>query len=217
MDFIKVKQPPSFKAHAYGEIKKGIIQHEVKPGSMLNERSLSESLGISRTPLKSALQQLEIEGWIQSLPRKGIFVQTINRQDVDDVFQLRKANETLAIELLIPLLDKQTINRIEEVGGQLSASKEDALLFLYQDSSFHLLLAELSQNRRLFTLMQNLTDHIDWYRFAALRAGQSLDEASNEHSLIVEGLREGNTEQTKHAVLSHIDNIYHTIIKNLEE
>ena len=72
MSFLKAEQPQLFKDHAYKEIKKGIIQHEVEPGSMLYERSLSESLGISRTPLKLALQQLELEGWIQSIPRKGI-------------------------------------------------------------------------------------------------------------------------------------------------
>ena len=120
MSFLKAEQPHLFKDHAYKEIKKGIIQHKVEPGSMLYERSLSESLGISRTPLKLALQQLELEGWIQSVPRKGILVKTINRHDVDEVFQLRKANEVLVIELLIPLLDNETIDKIEKVDKQLS-------------------------------------------------------------------------------------------------
>lgn len=69
--FSKVEQPPSFKDHAYREIKRAIIQHDIAPGSTIHERTLSESLGISRTPLKLALQQLEMEGWVQSLPRKG--------------------------------------------------------------------------------------------------------------------------------------------------
>ena len=134
MSFLKAEQPQLFKDHAYKEIKKGIIQHTVEPGSMLYERSLSESLGISRTPLKLALQQLELEGWIQSIPRKGILVKTINRHDVDDVFQLRKANEVLAIELLIPLLDNETIDKIEKVDKQLSDIKEDPIKFMYSDS-----------------------------------------------------------------------------------
>ncbi|RFB11491.1 GntR family transcriptional regulator [Bacillus sp. HNG] len=215
MSFLKVEQPQLFKDHAYKEIKKGIIQHEVEPGSMVNERSLSESLGISRTPLKLALQQLELEGWIKSVPRKGIFIKTINRRDVDDIFQLRKANEILVIELLIPLLDNEAIYKIEKMDKQLSVNKEDPLKFVYYDSSFHLFLAELSQNIRLYQLIQNLTDHFNWYRFAALKAGKSLDEIYYEHTLIIEGLKARNVRQTTDAVLNHIDNAYNTIIANL--
>ncbi|MBS4189874.1 GntR family transcriptional regulator [Bacillus sp. FJAT-49705] len=217
MTFLKAEQPQLFKDHAYKEIKKGIIQHKVEPGSMLNERSLSEILGISRTPLKLALQQLEVEGWIQSVPRKGIFVKTINRQDVDDVFQLRKANEVLVIELLIPLLDNETIEKIEKVDKQLSDIKKEPLKFVYHDSSFHLFLAELSQNLRLYQLIQNLTDHFNWYGFAALKAGISLDEVYYEHKLIIEGLKARNIHQTTNAVLNHIDNTYSTILESLKE
>ena len=217
MDFLKVEQPKSFKDHAYDEIKKGIIQHEVAPGSKLNERSLSESLGISRTPLKLALQQLELEGWIQSKPRRGIFVHTIQRKEVNDVFQLRKANEALAIELLIPLLNDEAISKIEKIGQQLSESKQDALKFVNQDSSFHLYLAKLSQNQWLYNLIRHLNDHINRYRFAALHAGQSLEKAHDEHSSIIAGLKARDTAATKQAILSHIDNIYYTIVDNLQE
>ena len=217
MSFLKAEQPQLFKDHAYKEIKKGIIQHEVEPGSMLYERSLSESLGISRTPLKLALQQLELEGWIQSVPRKGIVVQTINRHDVDEIFQLRKANEVLAIELLIPLLDDETIDKIEKMDKQFSDFKEDPIKFVYSDSSFHLFLAELSQNLRLYQLIQNLTDHFNWYGFAALKAGINLDEVYYEHKLIIEGLKARNLRHTTDAVLNHLDNTHRTIIANLEE
>lgn len=215
MNFLKAEQPQLFKDHAYKEIKKGIIQHKIEPGSMLNERSLSESLGISRTPLKLALQQLELEGWIKSIPRKGIFINSINRQDVDDVFQLRKANEVLVIELLIPLLDNEAIQKIEEMDNQLSISKEDPLKFVYHDSSFHLFLAKLSQNLRLYQLIENLTDHFNWYGFAALNAGLSLDKVYYEHALIIEGLKARNVRQATDAVLNHIDNTYSTIIAKL--
>jgi DNA-binding GntR family transcriptional regulator len=217
MSFSKVEQPQSFKDHAYKEIKKAIIQHTIEPGSMLYERSLSDSLGISRTPLKLALQQLELEGWIQSVPRKGILVKTINRHDVDEVFQLRKANEVLVIELLIPLLDNETIYKIEKADKQLSDFKEDPIKFVYNDTSFHLFLAELSQNNRLYQLIQNLIDHFNWFGFSALKKGLSLDKAYDEHKLIIEGLKARNLRQTTDAVLSHLDNTYSTIIANLKE
>ncbi len=217
MSLLKAEQPPLFKEHAYREIKKAIIQHKIEPGATLYERSLSEDLGISRTPLKSALQQLELEGWIQSIPRKGILVKTINRKDVTEVFQLRKANETLVAELLIPLLDRETLNKIEKMDKQLSDLKEDPLMFVFQDTAFHLYLAELSQNRRLYQLICNLTDHFNWYGFAALKSGKKLDDIYYEHSLIIEGLKARDLQQTKDAVLSHIENTYNTVTANLKE
>ncbi|ALC91667.1 hypothetical protein AM500_19175 [Bacillus sp. FJAT-18017] len=217
MSFSKAEQPQSFKDHAYKEIKKAIIQHKVEPGSMLYERSLSENLGISRTPLKLALQQLELEGWIQSVPRKGIVVQSINKHDVDEVFQLRKASEVLAIELLIPLVDDETINKIEDVNNHLLEIKDEPIRFMYADSSFHLFLAELSQNRRLYQLTQNLTDHVNWYGLVALKAGIDLNEVYLDHNLIIDGLKAKDIRQTADAVLNHLENSHRTIIANLVE
>lgn len=217
MSFSKVEQPISFKDHAYKEIKNAIIQHKIEPGSTLYERSLSENLGISRTPLKSALQQLELEGWIQSIPRKGILVKTINRRDVAEVFQLRKANEALVIELLIPLLNHELLHKIEEKDKQLSNFKEDPLQFVFHDTAFHLYLAELSQNRRLYQLLHNLIDHFNWYGVAVLKAGKSSDDIYYEHSLIIDGLRARNIQQTKDAILNHIENTYQSFATSLKE
>jgi DNA-binding GntR family transcriptional regulator len=217
MSFLKAEQPPSFKDHAYREIKRAIIQHNIEPGATVYERSLSEDLGISRTPLKSALQQLELEGWIQSIPRKGILVKTINRKDVTEVFQLRKANETLVVELLIPLLDHETLKKIEKMDKQLSDLKEAPLQFVFHDTAFHLYLAELSQNHRLYQLIHNLIDHFNWYGFAVLKSGKSLDDIYYEHSLIIKGLKARNLQQTKEAILSHLENTYNTVIENLKE
>ena len=139
------------------------------------------------------------------VPRKGILVKTINRHDVDEVFQLRKANEVLVIELLIPLLDHETIEKIEKADKQLSDFKKDPIKFVYYDTAFHLFLAELSQNHRLYQLIQNLIDHFNWFGFSALKKGLSLDKAYDEHKLIIEGLKARNLHQTTDAVLSHLD------------
>lgn len=82
---IKQTQPLAYKEHAYDEIKQGIVSHLIPEGSLLSERVLSEQFAISRTPLREAIQRLELEGWVTSLPRKGIIVKSINLQDVKEV------------------------------------------------------------------------------------------------------------------------------------
>lgn len=215
MVFQKVEQPPSFKDHAYREIKRAIIQHDIAPGSTIHERTLSESLGISRTPLKLALQQLEMEGWVQSLPRKGISVKEIERKDVNEVFQLRKANEALVIELLIPLLNQEMLHKLEEKDQQLFELKEDPVAFMYHDSAFHLFLAELTNNERLYQIIRNLIDYVNWYGLYILNKRVSIETVYNEHQLIIEGLRSGDIDRTKTAMVRHLDHFYSEMMANL--
>ena len=88
---------------------------------------------------------------------------------------------------------------------------------MHADSSFHLFLAELSQNHRLYQLIQNLTDHVNWYGLVALKSGISLDEVYSEHKLITEGLKARNLRQTTDAVLNHLVHSHRTIVANLGE
>jgi len=216
MDLSKIAQPELFKDQAYKEIKKAIISYSIEPGAMLSERSLSDSLGISRTPLKLALQQLEVEGWVMSVPRKGIFVKEITESDVREVFELRRANEVLVVELLIPLLNEEMLHQIEAKYKELIDEQHDAFKVVQLDSEFHLYLAELSQNRRLHQLIKNLTDHFQWFGMAALKSGKSLEEITQEHGSIIEALRLRDVAVAKKAVLLHLDNTYHSIRQNLQ-
>ncbi|QTD42965.1 GntR family transcriptional regulator [Sporosarcina sp. Te-1] len=215
MTLSKIAQPELFKDQAYREIKKAIISFTIEPGAMLSERSLSDSLGISRTPLKLALQQLEVEGWVTSVPRKGIFVKDITETDVREVFELRRANEVLVVELLIPLLNEELLHTIELRYKELTNEQHDALKVVQLDSEFHLYLAELSKNRRLHQLIENLTDHFQWFGMAALRSGKSLEEINQEHGSIIQALKLRDLAQAKKAVLVHLNNTYRSISKNL--
>lgn len=217
MQFTKIEQPQPLKDHAYEQIKTSIIHYKIEPGTTLYERSLSESLGISRTPLKMALQQLEFEGWIQSIPRKGIIVNSITKKDVTEIFELREANEVLVMKLLIPQLNQATLLKIEKKYEKLMKGQEDPAKIVLFDTEFHLYLAELSQNNRLYQLIKNLTDHFQWYGMAALKSGKSLDEINQEHGLIMEGLKARDLSQTKKAILDHIEKTYHIIMKNIQE
>lgn len=216
MSFTKVQQPELFRDHAYKEIKQAIIHHQIEPGELLSERSLSDNLGISRTPLKLALQQLETEGWIQLIPRKGVQVKKISLKDVEEVFQLRKANEILVIELLVPLLDNEKIQQIEQMYNKQLQLKGNHLDFVSFDTDFHMYLAELSNNKHLFQLMRSLTDQYNWFGIAALKLNKRLDESYWEHGLIVDGIKARDLQKTKKAMLQHIENTFIAISKVLK-
>ncbi|MFT9846342.1 GntR family transcriptional regulator [Aneurinibacillus sp. REN35] len=215
MPFSKIEQPQSFKQHAYEKIKNAIIDHQILPGEPLFERNLSESLGISRTPIREAIQLLELEGWVQSIPRKGTFVCNISRQDVEEVLQLRKANEALVMELLIPTITEEKMEDIDRIYGHQSVEKENNQRFISIDKDFHIYLAELSGNRRLAQYMQTLSDQMRWFGIQALNLPDRAEQTLHEHAVIIEGIKNRDVEQAKQAVIEHIDRTREAVLSVL--
>ncbi|WP_134702287.1 GntR family transcriptional regulator [Ammoniphilus sp. YIM 78166] len=215
MSLDKVEVPVSLKKQAYEAIKNAIITHTFLPGEALYERNLSESLGISRTPIRESIPLLELNGWVTSIPRKGTFVCEISKQDVEEVVQLRRALEVLVIELLVPVITDTDIERIEQLYGR-QCEQLDARDFLSTDRQFHIYLAELSGNRELVRTLQNISDKIRWFGLSGLNTPNRKDRALQEHLEIIEALKTRDIEATKKAVLNHIENNYKAVLSSLD-
>jgi DNA-binding GntR family transcriptional regulator len=215
MTLIKVEQPLSLKKQAYEAIKNAIIHHAILPGEVLYERNLSESLGISRTPIREALPLLELGGWVKSIPRKGTFVSNIFKQDVEEVVQIRRALEILVIELLIPSISPEDIKEIERLYGK-QCEQQDTKTFITTDRQFHTYLAQLSGNRQLVKLMQSIGDKIRWFGVSALHCPNRKEQCLQEHGLIIEKLKSKDLNQAKKAVLSHIENNRLAVLASLQ-
>ncbi len=147
----KLNKAVSYKMRVYEELKSAIINEKLKPGEVLNERKIAEELGISRTPVREAIQMLENEGWVNTEPWKGSYVVNITNQDVEEIFQLRRTLESLVIELIVPKIGELEINKIEElINKQSRYCKEyNAENFIYKDRDFHMYLVHLTNNKRL--------------------------------------------------------------------
>lgn len=211
----KVEAPQSLKKQAYEAIKNAIINHTILPGEALYERDLSEMLGISRTPVRESIPLLELNGWVQSIPRKGTFVRRITKRDVEEVVQLRRALEVLVIELVMPIITDSDIQRIEAIYGQ-HCKQQDVKEFISTDREFHIYLAELGGNRELVRLLQMISDKIRWFGISGLNRPNRKDQALQEHASIIESLKNRDIEKTKHAVLTHIENNRLAVLASLE-
>ncbi|WP_339062095.1 GntR family transcriptional regulator [Tepidibacillus marianensis] len=216
MAFSKIKQPKSFTQIAYTEIKNAMINHSIAPGQTIFERDLSEKLGISRTPVREAIQQLEMEGWVKSIPRKGIYVNDISIKDVEEVLQLRKANEVLVLELVTSRITEEEISTLEEM-YITQREISDIRSFISSDTNFHIYLAELSGNKRLVQLMKTLSDQIHWFGIQALYQLGRSDKALKEHGQIVEAIKNKNMDQARGAILEHIEKTGVAILSSLNK
>ncbi|MGM0873843.1 MAG: GntR family transcriptional regulator [Bacillota bacterium] len=215
MSLFKVQQSLSLKQQAYEGIKNAIIFHQIPPGGSLFERDLSESLGISRTPVREAIPLLEMEGWVKSIPRKGTFVSQITAVDVEEVIQIRRAIEILVIELLSPKITEGDIEQLYEIYVKQLEHMQDSGQFISVDKDFHIYLADLSGNRRLVNLMGTISDQIRWFGVSALNLPNRTEQALKEHASIIECLKNKEFEKAKVAVLEHIEHTRVAILSSL--
>jgi DNA-binding GntR family transcriptional regulator len=211
----KIEQPQSFRQHAYDEIKNAIINHVIVQGEVVYERNLSEKLGISRTPLRAALQMLEVEGWLKAVPRKGVFISSVLEKDVEEVLQLRRANESLVMELMIPKITDQDIEQLEQIFSRQKQQEDQNQTFIMTDKDFHMYMAELTGNDRLTQLMHNLSDQMRWFGIVALKSADRKESTLKEHREIIEGLRKRDVNFAKKAVTNHIDHTRMAVLEAL--
>jgi DNA-binding GntR family transcriptional regulator len=105
---------------AYEEVRSAILKGNLKPGDPLVEMDLSERLGVSRTPLREAMALLEHEGLIETIPYKGTFIASLDRKEVEDLYDLRMVLEIRALELAIGKIPYETLKHLEQEIGRIA-------------------------------------------------------------------------------------------------
>jgi DNA-binding GntR family transcriptional regulator len=205
--FAALKQPDSLAKMAYEAIRKSILSGDWKIGELYNEKAIAADLGISRTPAREALLELAAQGLIIFLPRRGLMVNRFTRRDVDEIFELRKAIELAAVEkisLASPPLDLFAIE--ESLLKQRKAAKEeDYFAFMEADRMFHTGFSELTNNRRLIAILENLRDMIHVMGAKALALEGRALKVIEEHQAILEAIGRGSAEEARHAMAIHLD------------
>ena len=215
--------------YAYEAIRAGILSRRWLPGDPLSEQQLAEELGISRTPVRQALQHLEREGFVMVLPSRGTFVAELSLEDVRDVYELRevlegqvarwaaerRADEDLAYLESVVADAFDALRRLGKFPRDLlSHGKLDRLHDLGDE--FHSLLAQMAGNRRAIEALHQLDAQ-------ALRArlvhGTLRDphEVWADHNLIMECVRERDGARAEAVMRRHLRIAYELIVQAAEE
>ena len=205
--FAALKQPESLAKMAYEAIRQSILSGEWKIGELYNEKAIAADLGISRTPVREALLELASQDLIIFLPRRGLMVNRFTRRDVDEIFELRKAIELAAVEKITLASPPFDLFEIEEslLKQRKSAKEKDYLAFMEADRLFHTSFSELTNNRRLIAILENIRDMIHVMGAKALALEGRALEVIEEHQAIFEAVRRGNAEKARNAMAYHLD------------
>lgn len=214
----RISKMVSYKERAYREIKEAILSQKLESGTPLNERTLAEELGISRTPIREALHLLESEGWVVTEPCRGTWVKEITIKDIVEVYQMRTALEGLAVELITDQLDQQKEAELKELLAQQKLLEDlmDTEEFTRIDMSFHLRLAEMVDNTRLLCTMNSFMDIMNMYLLRTVRRTQPISVPREEHIEIITKMLQRDSSSAREAMKQHMTRACLTAKKNLD-
>lgn len=187
----------------YEKVKSMILTNELKPGQKIIQEKIASELGVSRTPLNKALQMLEFEMLLQSIPRKGIYVKEISLNEMLDVFDCREALEGVAARLVANKKDPTIPIKLKKIFEPFIGLQEKINLTAYRsaDTRFHTELINFTGNSVLQRLyfFDNLSSKI--IQMGLVRPPE---ETLLEHLNIIEGIRINEPEQAEKAAALHI-------------
>jgi DNA-binding GntR family transcriptional regulator len=203
----------------YRALKRDIITLQHHPGAALAEQSLADTYGTSRVPVREACRRLQQEGLLTAIPYKGYFVSPISPKEISDSFELRTAIETRAVALATTRATDDELERLSELASIEYTYSDWAsyVEFLEKNLGFHLEVASLSRNDRLFAVLRNLLISMQRFFFLGLDLGDFGAEMRDEHELLVRHMKRRDVAAAAACAEQQITSSYERIRRALAE
>jgi len=198
----------SFKHQAYNALKNAIVAMDVYRGRdeiRLDERKLAQDFGISRTPVREALAQLESEGFVRSVPRRGIYVVRKTKHEVIELITAWAALEGMAARLITQAASDEEIAGLRKMFASFIDGKVLAHLDEYSEVNieFHQTIVRLSRNQVLIEMAENLFTHMRMIRRKTIVEKDRADRSIRDHMHIIEALEARATARAEELVRDH--------------
>lgn len=183
-----------------------ILKGNYKPGEKISEQAICDIYGLSRTPVREAFKLLESVGLIETIPNRGAFVVGLSQRDLEDLFEMRKAYEILAIKWAIERADKKDLEKIEEAYEfmEFYTQKKDTEKVLNINRQFHGLIYKISGNRMLENILSNFQMYLKESDKDSNYGKKHLDQVLAEHKKIYQAFMDKDPEAGVDAVSNHL-------------
>lgn len=201
-----------------GKLRNAIGYGELKPGSRLGEADLAQKLGVSRGPLREAMQRLTQEGLLISIRNRGLFVATLGEDDVRDIYFARTAVEMAALSRVVAADHAAAGERLAEQVAQMdrASANHDAAGVGEADISFHEVLVELAGSPRLSQMHATLLTQTRMCITALQETYPEPDSRVAEHTEIAEALRDGKSDVVHKLLQAHMDDAVTRLISGAQ-
>lgn len=190
----------------YERLKEMILSFEIYPGSRITESDLAAHFGVSRTPVREALQRLAQEGQVSIRTKQGCFVRQINISELSQFYRVRTALECLSLEVAARLMAKDALRALAEEWDPAccSGAAGNLTLMVKKEESFHMALAQGGGNQALVTYLNDINERIRVIRRLDFTAGFRIERTYEEHHRIACLLLDGDLATAKALMADHI-------------
>lgn len=202
---------------AYERIKEAIRQSQVQPGQPLSETRLSRQLGISRTPVREALQVLAQEGLVQIIPGRAITVAAPSVRDVMDAIHVRSILEPEVVRLAAKHISPEQLEVLAQAQRDLEAAVEnsDRAAWSRTDNIYHEVLSAACPNQLLGDLAMQFRNRVSYLSSDSQGNWERLAVCTDEHRQIVDRIAAGDPEGAAQAMRTHIEKYRESIFRRL--
>ncbi|HBW12591.1 MAG TPA: hypothetical protein DEF30_02045 [Proteiniclasticum sp.] len=198
------------KEYVYQELKNKLIMNHFKPGERIWEEHLAEELGVSRTPVREAINQLVAEGFIENRPRKGIFAAEITKDELRKMLDVRLALESLAIKECCKNITEEQMKELDAIYQTFAKALEDEEYSKASqwDSEIHRFIAQVANNKKLAAYVNDIQDVFAYTRGYNIKwTKEKADRSIWEHKKIIEAIKSRNEEVAIEIVQKDIDSM----------
>lgn len=196
------------KDQAYDSIKQRLLNNDYPPGSFLSERQLAEALGMSKTPVKAALERLELEGFIAVSPQQGIVVRELSIQEIANLYEIRAALESYTLRALAGRLTPEQTAAVQsnlKAQAKLRGSA-DVARGVELDAAFHMQFVEFLGNTEILRVMGQLREKMQRVVTQVFRMCPTRIETSyEEHAAIVAAVLKGDGQKAADLIVAHLE------------
>lgn len=205
----------SLREKVFVKLENDILNGVYKPGESLNESRVASELKVSRTPVREAIRQLELEGLLTYIPNKGAIVKGLTGEDVHDIYEIRMKIEGLAARRAAVNITPEQLKELKEVveSEEYYTNKCESGQILMLDTRFHEIIFHASGSRLLNRTLSSFHHYIQRARSLSLRNMKRARKALEEHKAIMESIEAGDCEKAEKLMSKHISNASKNIFK----
>lgn len=189
-------------------IREDILSGKYGKDEELKEKTIGEELGVSRTPVREALRQLELEGLVTIVPNKGAYVVGFSVQDIQDIYEIRSVLEGLCARRAARHATKEQIEELEEILflTEFHVKKGHMEQMVELDTRFHEILYEACQSKILEHALRDYHHYLERVRRVSLSSEQRSVKSNEEHRQILEAVKERDEKKAEQLANLHIIN-----------
>ncbi len=206
----------SLRGRVFNKLRDDILNGKYEEHEELREVAIGEELGVSRTPVREAFRQLELEGLIQIIPNKGAYVTGITEKDVKDIYMIRSLLEGLCARWATEHISKEQLEELEEnvYLGTFHAWKGHYEQLAQLDNRFHNILYEACNSKMLEHQLKEYHQYVLRVRKEALSDVTRSKKSNEEHERIMEAIKAGDADLAEMLANRHMINAYENMVSH---